>query len=365
MASYKNQHFVPRCYLKPFSVSAEGFAINLYNIDRRVGIPNAAIKGQCSKRYFYGKDLRLEKLLEFSEGTYASSLRDIQKPGYSLTKSDKAVLLHFGYLQRCRTEATLQRAVMSMAEMADIAFSGDVPVDQRITMSDAVLFAMRSFSETMHIVDDLKVCLVRNQTHRPFVTSDDPAVMTNRWYAQSPRARGLTGGIGSAGALIFLPLTPAIMAVIYDGDVYSISNAGGWTRAEKVIDIDSFNEHQFLNCLANIYFADWISLPQVSKAFEAALPNRPAVRHEIITGELESEDDWGEKYRVVPRQELQRKGKVFLHLKATRPQPSRWPSMIRLRSDRKIYYNGTGMGYLRRSTAEENSYRGPPYKRVT
>jgi hypothetical protein len=30
MASHKNQHFVPRCYLKPFSLDGKGFAINLY-----------------------------------------------------------------------------------------------------------------------------------------------------------------------------------------------------------------------------------------------------------------------------------------------------------------------------------------------
>jgi hypothetical protein len=42
--AYKSQHFVPRCYLKPFSVSDEGRASDLYNIDRRIGVPNSPIK---------------------------------------------------------------------------------------------------------------------------------------------------------------------------------------------------------------------------------------------------------------------------------------------------------------------------------
>ncbi len=85
MASNKNQHFVPRCYLRPFSINSDNKEINLYNIDRKRFIERAPIKHQCSKNYFYGDDSRLEKALQFTEGTYASVLRDVLKPGYRLT----------------------------------------------------------------------------------------------------------------------------------------------------------------------------------------------------------------------------------------------------------------------------------------
>lgn len=34
MASNKNQHFVPRCHLRPFTRDTEGKVINLFNLDR-------------------------------------------------------------------------------------------------------------------------------------------------------------------------------------------------------------------------------------------------------------------------------------------------------------------------------------------
>jgi hypothetical protein len=351
--------------LKPFSIKGEGRAINLYNIDRCIGIENAPIRGQCAHSYFYGKDLRLEKLLKLWEDAYANAARNITEPGYALTDADRSVLRRFCYLQHCRTEATSQRAATSMSEIADIGWNGEAPADWRTTMRDAVLMGMRAFSNTMHIVDDLKVCLVRNTTNQPFVTSDDPAVITNRWYAQSPSAKGLSGGMGSAGALLFLPVTPTVMAVIYDGDVYSIPNTGGWTTSHKNGDIEAFNEHQFLSCLANVYFADWKTLARVNQAFETVRPYRPANRHEILTATLEHADNWGERYRGVAREELERQGRILLHMRTIQPRPARWPSIIKRRFSPRIYSNGTATGFVRRSTAEENSHLGRPYERVT
>jgi hypothetical protein len=365
MASHKNQHFVPRCYLKPFSVDGDGRAINVYNVDRRLGIQNAPVRGQCSHSYFYGEDLRLEKLLQHSENWYSTTLSNIEKPGYRLTELDLAVLSHFCYLQHCRTEAALRRAALSMSEMMDVAYDGDIPADKRTTMRDVVQMGMRAFSNTMHIVYDLKVCLVRNTTRQPFITSDDPAVLANRWYSQNPRAKGLSGGTGNAGVLFVLPLTPNLLCLVYDGGVYSVPNARGWVTASKISDIDAFNEHQFLGCLANIYFDDWAMLAAVDGSLERVISLRPTVRHETFVTVLEHEDEWGEKYRVVRREDLIRKGKAMIHVRTIRPQPTRWPSIIRWRSDPKIYSNGSGTGFLRRSTASENSYMGPPYKLIT
>ena len=201
MASHKNQHFVARCYLKPFSLDGEGRAINLYNIDRRDGVRNAPVKGQCSAKYFYGDDLRVEKWLQGPEGRYAQTLSKIGNHGYRLNEEDKMVLRRFCYLQHCRTEAASQRAAQLMSGVMDVAYNGDIPPDWRTTTREAVLAGMQTFGETMHVVDDLKVCLVRNRTRQPFVTSDDPAVLTNRWYAQNPRAKGMSGGVDSAGVL--------------------------------------------------------------------------------------------------------------------------------------------------------------------
>ena len=55
MANLKNQHFVPRCLLKPFTQDGEGKAINVYNIRHDKLIQNAPVKGQCARDYLYGE----------------------------------------------------------------------------------------------------------------------------------------------------------------------------------------------------------------------------------------------------------------------------------------------------------------------
>ena len=253
MASNKNQHFVPRCYLKPFSFMEEGKAINLYNIDRRRGIRNAPVKNQCAADYFYGENLELEKSLQPIEGMYAKALRDVARPRYVLNEGDKTVLVHFCYLQHCRTEATARQAAMSMAEVARIA--GDERVTSwRSIMRDAVLGGMHGFADTMSTVYDLKACLIRNRTGFPFITSDDPVVMTNRWYQQKSKTAAAqnSGGAGNAGVLFFMPLRPDILLILYDGDVYNIQNEDGWVTLTKSADVEAFNEHQVLRCVANI-----------------------------------------------------------------------------------------------------------------
>ena len=73
MPAHKNQHFVPRCALKPFSLGGTGDAINVFNIASKRAIRNAPVKGQCARAYLYGKDLKAEQLLMTLEGNYAGN----------------------------------------------------------------------------------------------------------------------------------------------------------------------------------------------------------------------------------------------------------------------------------------------------
>ena len=74
MATNKNQHFVPRCYLKTFTNNGENRAINLLNLDRQRAIPAAPVKNQCSGDYFYGQDNLLETAIRAVEGGYGDAI---------------------------------------------------------------------------------------------------------------------------------------------------------------------------------------------------------------------------------------------------------------------------------------------------
>lgn len=354
MASHKNQHFVPRCYLKPFSLNGEGLAINMYNIDRRKGIRNAALASQCSAAYFYGEDLTLEKLLQTPEGWYAQVLKEIRTPGYRLTTDHKSSLRLFTLLQYRRTEAAAMYIAQSMNETLDIAYRGAdrVPEGERPSLKDAMQLGIHTFLQTARGLDDLKVCLIRNKTHGEFITSDDPAIMTNRWYLTNAKAKPHSAGMASAGALFFLPLTPTILCVIYDGDVYSIPNDAGWVDVYKQGDINAFNEHQYLNCVANVYFSGWKLLGVIESEFLAALPHRVFPKQQLEVAVIENEDEWGETYKTVSREEAALAARKMIRMTHMFARPTRWPSPIKWRDKPKIYFNGSSVGFLRRRHAE-------------
>jgi hypothetical protein len=122
-------------------------------------------------------------------------------------------------------------------------------------IQSGVIAAMHHYAESMKIVDDLKVRIVRNLTSDPFITSDDPSVLANRWHQQDIRARHRAFGIASAGGMLFLPLSPTLLAILFDGDVYTTESSRGWIEVSDRADIAACNHQQVLNCAANLYLA--------------------------------------------------------------------------------------------------------------
>lgn len=126
MATNKNQHFVPRCYLKAFTRDEGNATIKLFNLDRQRFIPTAPVKNQCSGSYFYGEDPRLENAIQACENQYASLLRSIRESGYRLDDDDKWFLRFFWLVQHLRTEAASKRSV-EMAAAASSVIGAPLP----------------------------------------------------------------------------------------------------------------------------------------------------------------------------------------------------------------------------------------------
>ena len=349
MASNKNQHFVPRCYLRPFTLNGEGHAISLFNIDRMAFIESAPVKNQCSGDYFYGRDLTLEKALQGIEGMYANSLSKIVAQGYQLSDPDRLLLRSFWLLQYSRTDAASRRMAEMTNGMVEIAHA---PEAYRMAVREAVQLAMGMFDEMLDEVADLKVCLLRNRTKLPFITSDDPAIVTNRWHLHDERARGSAIGLSKAGVLGLLPLSPDISCVVYDGDVYSIPHRDGWADVGHVEDVTALNEHQLLNCRANLFYKGWPDREIIRGEFQRVSSRRPEVRYHINIAILDKEEDGYARYKVVAQEEADQADRALIHCEAIAARPSSWPSVIQWRSRGSVYSNRTGMGFVRRRTAE-------------
>lgn len=345
MATNKNQHFVPRCYLKPFTNNGESRAINLFNLDQQRAILGAPVKNQCSGDYFYGQDDLLETAIRAVEGGYASALARIHSPRYALADSDKAVLRTFMLFQHLRTEAASRRSVEMFAEM-EHSIGSPIP-GLKPSIKAAVQIAMKVFAEEMRLFDDLKVCLVRNKTKMPFVTSGDPAVVTNRWHKEDPRVRHKSPGLMACGTTIFLPLSPRILCIAYDGDVYSVPHERGWTEVRNESDVKAVNEQQFLNAFANIYFRDWKEHEWILNSYQAIQIRRLSYRHHVRYAVLDGSDGTHKRYRVVERFDAVTHGEALVHTETLSPAPSRWPTQLRWRTKGSVFTNGTGAGYIR------------------
>ncbi|MES3027662.1 MAG: DUF4238 domain-containing protein [Pseudomonadota bacterium] len=356
---------MPKCHFRPFTWDAGGKLINVVNLDRKAAIPNAPVRSQCSGDYFYGEDSRLESAIQLVEGSYASTVRHLLAGG-RIRPLDQVVLRRFILLQFCRTEAASRRGAelaRAMVDIPGVELEGQ-PATFREAIRLAVTAAMLHYAEAMQIVDDLKVCLVRNRTPMPFVTSDDPAILTNRWHQQNRRTQHLAFGTRHAGALFLMPLSPEVHCVLYDGDVYTIAHKGGWIDINDQKDANALNEHQILNCMANLYFRDWETNEAVLTAMSAAVDRRPASRQEVYYAVKDRTTNWGTRYAVKPHGQLDVGEETLVQVIDVRPRPRAWPSFLQYRRDGKAYYNGTRAGYTRLHCLQEGFAPGRDYRKV-
>lgn len=345
MTNNKNQHFVPRVYLKSFSRESKGLAINLFNLEREKLIINAPLKNQCSKDYFYGTDKILEEAIQSIEAGYGQVLRNLIQNVHTFAES-KAILRAFWLFQHVRTEAAAIRAVELADSIKNLA--GLPPNEYSLEIKEAVQIACKNFAGSMNKLDDLKFCLLKNKTSVPFITSDNPAVLTNKWHFDLKETTQKSFGLESAGLLVLLPLTPNLYFLGYDGDVYSVPNERGIAEIHNARDIVALNRHQYLHCLANVYVHDTNYEKLLLNHYSAIAFARPKARHVLRYAQFDHQVTNYIYYKVVSVEERDQTKEAMMHFQVIHPDPKIWPSQIQIRKNRIGYTNGKG-GYIRRS----------------
>ncbi|MCD2323047.1 DUF4238 domain-containing protein [Sphingomonas sp. IC-56] len=348
MPDNKNQHYVPRCHLKPFTRNGEGLAINLLNHGSGRVVLGAPVKNQCSRSYFYGEDLVLEKLLQGEEGKYAAIVRDVIA-GAAIDEAQRRLLRDFAYLQVSRTAAAMERRRAALVDMDRVSHQGfeDIRKDEADTSHRRVMLSvMKTWAETARHIHDLDVLLVRNETARDFFTSDDPAALTNRVYLQ--RMKDHSFGLISVGTQVVMPITPRVAMMSFDPKAYAPKGASkGWIVADRMVDIDAINEFQLLNSVANLYFSDPDDADRLRLAFEEAEPRRPADRFRHWVGIQIEDEGIYERYRRATPEELQTRATRITSHSPVYPVPSRWFSKLPFRLPLSGATNGSGVGFVR------------------
>jgi hypothetical protein len=365
VADNKNQHYVPRCHLRPFTKEGGGRAINIYNLDSRRAIECAPVKNQCSGDYFYGNDKRLDGAIQFVEDHYGVVVNNLLRDRESFSKADALILRRFILLQHLRTEAASRRSAEMVGALLSPPGTQSNVTDFKNEMQTAIFTAMQIYAENMKIIDDLNVRILFNNTRMPFVTSDDPSILTNKLFLQNSSTYYPTFGAGSSGAIFILPLSPNYCCILFDGDVYSIPHAGGFMSSVSEKDVVAINEHQIISCFANIYFKDWDQRDLISSYAEKSSERRLNTSNESRYAVLDGDYKGGKSYTQISEIDAQNtQGEMLVHVIGTHPVPTIWPSFLKYRSDRRVgYSNGNGR-FKRRWCVENGFVSGSGYRRV-
>lgn len=351
MPSYKNHHYVPKAHLAPFSVNGEAKAIHLFNINRGRCFANAPVRSQCSKNYFYGEpgDTKLEHELQELEGHYASTVRQLAR-GSQPSLDDMMLLKAFTVIQWSRTDMAVQRMREHQALLYSAAHEGVEahlrPSDPDLSDRAIIRQSMRLSTVSMRGVADLKTLLVANKSRVEFITSDNPAVLTSRFYIQ--RLRRSDFGISNTGIMFYLPLTPRLLFMCYDGGAYVVPEKSGRRLAiASNSDAEALNDLQLLNAGANVYFADWDSAATVQQQYTTHAAARRVGSAKLNVLVPDGYGPRGQRFRTANTEERHEARETLIHIQTQHFMPARWLSKVQFRNPVRGFSNGTGAGTVR------------------
>jgi hypothetical protein len=210
----------------------------------------------------------------------------------------------------------------------------------------AVMMAIHHFVKMRKHVSDLETCLILNEARHQFITSDDPAIHINRFHFQKLRKDSF--GLGSAGAMLFLPLTPKLAFMAFDGNVYVLPGRHGNTIVIRRDDeVSALNELQLLHARQNLYYRDATTGATLVTEFRRHAARRPKVWHEFIYFEKVGESDEGDVYERAEAMTLEGERQFISNMRPVHVQPSRWTGLLKYRLRPRFVDTGTGAGCIR------------------
>lgn len=296
MAAKANQHFVPQYYFR-FFVGDTG-CIDLINLTSGRLIEQASIKGQASKKYFYG-DEAMENNLTTLETLFRQPLRKLKqsKTFSCLDYGDIIIALQGISFQRSRTQAArLDHKIIAQqwAEMfKEISINNcdGFSEEERIELLESVsvepniealqLTLMVQAVKQGDLLGDLGMVILKNRTNRPFIFGDAPVVFQN-FFQKNVSDRGVLG-LRTPGLQIYFPLDSRTAIYLYDPNAYSVNaNKLGQVEVRSKDDVDKLNRLQIHNAASAVY------LPSKDSADYVLQLWRESKRNQFITkGRLE------------------------------------------------------------------------------
>jgi len=270
----RRHHYVPQFYLKAFRSRPK--RINIFNLKQGRAIQDASLRDQCHSHRLYGESDDLEDAFAEMEGRAAPVIHKVastQRPP-EIGTTDYQNFLSFVTLQILRTTAARNRVQRSSVAFARKVFD-DAPPPVGFVPNEAQSMAL-SLSTLQHMsraLHGLRVHVITAPSGGAFITCDNPAYRYNL-YCEGVRCQGVTGAL-CRGLQVFLPVSPLVSVLLFDGGVYKVGRRGVAPSSQATErDLELLNTIQLLAAADNAYFADWGSSPGIQRLAKAVQEER-------------------------------------------------------------------------------------------
>ena len=294
------------------------------------------------------------------ESVYANVLRRVRVKGALTSNEDAKFLTSFWMFQHLRTEAT-QQSILRMSRALENVVGSPHP-QISIDGKNATRIALNAFSSRHYVVADTNIILIENRTSLPFITSDNPAIQTNRWVFSQTSRPSANFGMLSAGFIGLLPLAPELLVLMYDKDIYSIEKNKKRLKITDDFDSRALNEHQYLNCMKNVYFRGGSDELEIGQKM-STIKNSRMQSKEMVQIFDRSRDATDKRYYRTDHLDTSKSGEALLVTTSYSPRPSEWPQFLHWRPNGCYFSNGSGIGQVRRaSTLGRSGVR--PFKKL-
>jgi hypothetical protein len=269
MARKKRHHYIPRFYLKRFSVNSEGKFIGLYNHINNVFVQEAPLRHQAYKNFLYGEDDEVENALAEMENNVAKMFYywteekllippPLESNGFKLLK-------RFILYQAFRTPKSGNELMQSLNEGLKTVlkeFKKDLWKQMEggsFVHENPVLLSLINSIKHENLLNHLDCKFLVNLSELPLITSDAPVILYNQLMEAADNYVGATGLVAK-GLQIFYPIHPRLMVCLYDSTVYDLGNGcANCCSTESIDEIHQLNALQFINSEAQLFFDEIVS----------------------------------------------------------------------------------------------------------
>lgn len=251
MQNTKNQHYIPRFYMKWFAdvknvgTKKEKTLISFFQPDDSLCKDRVPTESVCSEKYFYDDDGRIERMLSDKEREWAKILIKINNCE-DVTEDEINVLREFVVFQIIRTKAMCDHTQEMATTMLtkglynqSTNLEEDVirgMVEDKVKVELTPEFNLELAQEILSSITDLELRIVDNRTDIAFITSDAPVIVVNPFGVHQ-------AGLENIGIVIAFPVSRNKIVILYDSKLYGKIN-------DNIVDhncVDALNKYQYLS----------------------------------------------------------------------------------------------------------------------